>query len=62
METNENKRLPNCDNHYTVNEMYDRFGMDERETNICMNCRNHRMEGGIITCKYILDGCDSEED
>ena len=62
MNTNEKMRLPNCDNHYTIEEMYDRFGIDERETKKCMNCRNHRMEGGIITCKYILEGCDDLEE
>lgn len=48
--------LKNCDNNYTVEELYDIFGMDDGEIKICMNCSNHRMEGGIITCKHILEG------
>ena len=52
------QRLENCDNRYTVEDLYDHFGMYDEEVRICMNCNNHRMEGGIITCKYILDGFD----
>ena len=53
---NEDVKLKNCDNHYTVKELYDQFGIHDHEVTVCMNCSNHRMEGGIITCKYILDG------
>jgi hypothetical protein len=53
------QRLENCDNHYTVEDLYDHFGMDDGEVKICMNCNNHRIEGGIITCKHILEGFDS---
>ena len=50
--------LENCDNNYTSDDLYEIFGMDEGETKICMGCNNHRMEGGIITCKYILEGVE----
>lgn len=51
-------RVPGCENNYTVDQLYDTFGMDEKETKICMKCPNHRMEGGIITCKHLLEGLD----
>lgn len=53
--------LKNCDNNYSADELYDNFGMSELETQVCLNCSNHRMQGGIITCKYILEGLESEE-
>lgn len=52
------KVLNGCDNNYTTDELYDIFGMDDREVKICMNCSNHRMEDGIMTCKYILEGLE----
>ena len=58
MNTDTRTVLKNCDNNYTVDELYDNFGMSDRETKICLNCSNHRMECGIITCKYILEGVD----
>lgn len=54
-------KLPNCENNYTVDELYDQFGMDDREIKTCMNCSNHRMEGGIITCRYLIEGCEKED-
>ena len=51
-------KLKNCDNNYTAEELFDIFGMDDNEIKVCMNCDNHRMEDGIITCKYILEVFD----
>lgn len=51
-------KLKDCDNHYTIDELYEIFGMDDKEVKICLNCENHCMEGGIITCKYILEGVE----
>lgn len=53
--------LKNCLNNYSVKELYDNFGMSDKETQNCLKCSNHCMEGGIITCKYILEGIESEE-
>lgn len=49
------QKLENCENNYTAEDLYDFFGMDDNEVKICMRCSNHRMEGGIITCKHILN-------
>ena len=51
-------KLEGCDNHYSAEELYENFGMSEKELQICMNCSNRRMECGTITCKYILEGLD----
>ena len=56
-----NMPLKNCDNNYSAEELYENFGMSDKEIQICLNCRNHRTEGGIITCKYLLEGFESEE-
>ena len=50
--------IHDCDNNYSVEELYEIFGMDDKETKKCLKCNNHRIEGGIITCKYILEGID----
>lgn len=62
MSKNDSTRLEDCDNHYTIDMLYDRFGIDDYEAKRCMNCHNHRMEGGIITCKYILEGISNGGD
>lgn len=62
MSENLKTRLPDCDNHYTTEELYDIFGMDENETKICLKCKNCRTEGGIMTCKYLLEGINEEGD
>ena len=53
--------LKNCANNYSAEELYENFGMSDKEIITCMNCSNHRTEGGIITCKYLLEGLESEE-
>lgn len=61
--SNEKSHIPltNCDNHYSEEELFDNFGMSENEIKICLNCSNHRMEYGIITCKYIIEGCGNND-
>ena len=54
-------KVQGCENNYTVDQLYDQFGMDDQETKVCLNCPHHRMEGGIITCKYLLEGLDDAE-
>ena len=62
MDNNQHKLpLKNCDNHYSEEELFEVFGMSDNEIKICLNCSNHRMEGGIITCKYIIEGCDNND-
>ena len=56
-----NIRLENCDNHYNINDLYDKFGIDDHEVKICMNCQNCVLDGGIISCKYIVDRCSTKE-
>jgi hypothetical protein len=53
--------LKNCENNYSVEELYDNFGMSDYETSICMKCKNCIIEDGIITCKYIVEGIESEK-
>ena len=57
----DNIKLKNCDNNYTVEELYDKFGIDDHEVKICMNCGNCVVESGIISCKYIVNRCAEEE-
>ena len=55
------QKLSGCDNNYSAEELYDIFGMSDEEVKICLNCSNHRMEGGILTCKHILEGLKGSE-
>ena len=48
-------KLKDCDNFYTAESLFDSFGVDEKETAVCMACPNHIMEDGILTCKYIQE-------
>jgi hypothetical protein len=57
-----NMPLKNCENHYSAEELYENFGMSEKEIQNCLKCSNRCTEGGIITCKYLLKGFESEED
>jgi hypothetical protein len=52
--------LKGCLNNYDADELFETFGMDEKQTKICMTCPNSVMEGGIISCKYIVDKVDEE--
>lgn len=48
-------KLKGCENFYTAESLYDSFGIDEKETAVCMSCPNHVMEDGILTCKYMKE-------
>lgn len=50
------QRLPDCPNKYTAEDLYDRFGICEEEVKICLSCKYKCTEGGIISCKYIVNG------
>ncbi len=58
MNETSNTPIKDCDNHYSEQELFDIFGMTDSEVKICLKCKNHRMEDGIITCKYILEGLE----
>ena len=55
-------RLPDCDNQYTAEDLYDRFGMYDEEVTICLSCKKHCIESGIITCEYIRNNLSSTID
>ena len=53
--------LKNCNNNYTEDELFEIFGMSDSDVKVCLDCPNHRIEGGIITCKYILEGVERSD-
>lgn len=55
-------KLNNCQNNFTVDELYDKFGLDDYELKTCHSCSNFIYENGIMTCKYIKESVDNEED
>ncbi len=56
------KKLDNCQNNFTVEELYDHFGIDDYELKMCHSCSNFVYENGIMTCKYIVESIDDEEE
>lgn len=54
--------LKGCLNHYNSDELYDRFAIDDFELKNCKSCNKMVNDNGMITCKYILDGVETEED
>jgi hypothetical protein len=56
------KKLDNCQNNFTVEELYDKFGIDDHEFKTCQSCSKFVYENGTMTCKYIVDSIDDEEE
>ena len=52
--------IQGCDNHYSIDELYEKFGIDDKEVNICLSCRNRIQEGGTFSCKFILERLSKE--
>ena len=60
-----NMKLPECGNNYTADDLFNRFGSNDREIQICMKCKNCLIEDGIITCKHavnIIEGVNFENE
>ena len=55
-----NKKLDKCQNNFTVDELYDKFGLDDYELKICHTCSNFIYDNGIMTCKYLLESVDND--
>lgn len=51
-------KVPDCDNHYTAEDLLNTFGMDDKEIQICMKCKNCIIEDGIISCKHIMNNLE----
>lgn len=44
-----------CKNSYELDEIPHRMMEDKISTRNCESCNNLVMEGGMITCKYLLE-------
>lgn len=49
------ERLAGCENGYCIDELYDKFGMDENELSVCMSCSRCVQESGVISCRYLVE-------
>ena len=54
-------KIKDCDNHYTAEDLFSRFGIDDREVQTCMKCKNCILESGIISCKHMIDKFENAE-
>ena len=54
-------KIPDCDNHYTAEDLYNKFGIDDKEVQTCMKCKNCIIEDGIISCKHLVNNLEGIE-
>ena len=61
-EKNMSEVIQGCNNNYSVDELYEKFGIDEKETNTCLSCKNIVMEGGTFSCRFIIEQISKQLD
>ena len=52
MNDSNHELLAGCENQYTKEKLYDRFGTVEYELKKCMRCVNFVNDNGMQSCKY----------